>query len=388
MLVSIIVPVYNAEEYLAKCLDSILCQSYDNWELLLIDDGSIDNSLEICNHYKNIDYRITVIHKNNSGVSDSRNVGIDQSKGEKICFVDADDWLKPKFLEHLMQYHNHDYVIAGYETWPEKSKCILKERIYKRDDMSVFFDNYLQSRPTSCATLFSSEIIKLNSIRFSSSLRSREDHLFNVQYLRWCNSACVVNFQEYIVRSRKEPIAIKFRMHSSDIILVIDSLLKGYKELESEFGYMVKNLRPTLNIMSQYYLEDFVRYQSDDDYFGIYSRYFHTNQKEKMYADRNLNSMNLLLDGIMAYRQVNNREKMQELIALFTSIFKKTPIPNASFKSFMYKSIASSILKGPHNQIMIKIEIEHIIKNIQELSKTTFRPILYTLKALYAKSII
>ena len=382
VLVSVIVPVYNASNYLNKCIDSILNQTYKNWELLLIDDGSVDNSLEICNRYKNYDNRILVIHKDNSGVSETRNIGINHSNGDKICFVDADDWLKPKFLEHLVQNPNYDYIIAGYENWPEKSRCILKARTYSKDEMPFFFDQYLQSRPTSCAALFSSQIIKKHGIRFTPSLRSREDHLFNVQYLRWCNSTCVINFQEYVVRSRKVPIAIKFRMHSSDITLVIDSLLKGYKEIESEFGYKIDSLIPTLNIMSQYYLEDFIRYQSDDDYFGIYRCYFHTDQKRKMYSNKSLNSMNLIMDGIMAYRQVNNRVKMQELIAIYELIFKKVSIREVSFKSYMYRSITDSILNGQHNKTAIKIEIEHIKNNLQLIVRNSFRPLLYLLKAI------
>ena len=382
VLVSIIVPVYNASNYLYKCIDSILNQTYKNWELLLIDDGSVDNSLEICSRYKKYDNRILVIHKDNSGVSETRNIGINHSNGDKICFVDADDWLKPKFLEHLVQNPNYDYIIAGYENWPEKSRCILKARTYSKDEMPLFFDQYLQSRPTSCAALFSSQIIKKHGIRFTPSLRSREDHLFNVQYLRWCNSTCVINFQEYVVRSRKVPIAIKFRMHSSDITLVIDSLLKGYKEIESEFGYKIDSLIPTLNIMSQYYLEDFIRYQSDDDYFRIFRCYFHTNQKSKMYSNKSLNSMNLLLDGIMAYRQVNNRVKMQELIAIYELIFKNISIREVSFKSYMYKSITDSILNGQHTKIAIKIEVEHIKNNLQLIVRNSFRPLLYLLKAI------
>lgn len=380
-LVSIIVPVYNAEKFLCKCFDGILIQTYTNWELLLVDDGSTDNSWNICEGYSKKDERIIAIHKDNSGVSDTRNVGIAHSTGDNICFVDADDWVKPNYIEHLMQFSEYDFVIAGYETWPEKSKCFLKDREYKREEMASMFDEFLQTRPTSCASLFKSKIIKEHQIQFNSKLRSREDHLFNVQYLHWCNSTRVINYQEYVVRSRRVPIAIKFRMHSSDITLVIDSLLKGYKEIESEFGYKIKNLIPTLNIMSQYYLEDFIRYQSDDDYFGIYRCYYHTDQKEEMYANKSLNSMNLMMDGIMAYRQVKNRVKMQELIATYELIFKNVSIHEASFKSFMYQSITDSILKGQNNITAIKIEIEHAITNLKSIVRNTFRPLLYKLKA-------
>lgn len=92
-LVSIIVPVYNAEKYLDRCLKSIINQSLKDIEIILINDGSIDRSIEICNYYKIKDSRIKVIDKENTGVSDSRNIGIELAKGEYIGFVDADDWI-------------------------------------------------------------------------------------------------------------------------------------------------------------------------------------------------------------------------------------------------------------------------------------------------------
>lgn len=100
-LISVIVPVYGIEKYIDKCIKSILQQTYNNLEILLIDDGSKDRSGEICDYYKNIDDRIVVFHKDNGGLSDARNFGIDHSTGEYLAFIDGDDYIDNDFIEYL-----------------------------------------------------------------------------------------------------------------------------------------------------------------------------------------------------------------------------------------------------------------------------------------------
>jgi len=100
-LISVVVPVYNVEKYLRRCVDSILCQTYSNLEIILVDDGSPDNSGKICDDYKKKDKRIKVIHKENGGLSDARNVGIDACHGKYITFVDSDDWIERDYVEVL-----------------------------------------------------------------------------------------------------------------------------------------------------------------------------------------------------------------------------------------------------------------------------------------------
>ena len=104
--ISVIAPVYNVEKYLPRCIDSILAQTFTDFELLLIDDGSKDHSREICDEYAKKDSRIRVFHKENGGVSSARNLGLDNVKGEWITFVDSDDYLKMEFLSNLTKYDN------------------------------------------------------------------------------------------------------------------------------------------------------------------------------------------------------------------------------------------------------------------------------------------
>ena len=101
-LISIIVPVYNVEEFLPKCIDSILAQTYENLEIILVEDGTKDNSGQICDAYAEKDSRIKVIHKENGGLSSARNAGMDVARGEYFGFVDSDDWIEPETYESLM----------------------------------------------------------------------------------------------------------------------------------------------------------------------------------------------------------------------------------------------------------------------------------------------
>ena len=112
--ISIIVPVYNAEKYLRRCIDSILSQSLTDFELILIDDGSTDRSPLICDEYATRDKRIRLIHKKNDGVSAARNDGIDIAQGEFITFVDSDDWVDEVYLYTLLQYKQYDIVFFSH----------------------------------------------------------------------------------------------------------------------------------------------------------------------------------------------------------------------------------------------------------------------------------
>ncbi|MBR6489706.1 MAG: glycosyltransferase family 2 protein, partial [Muribaculaceae bacterium] len=102
-MVSVIIPVYNVQEYLARCIDSVLCQSHKELEVILVDDGSTDHSGAMCDDYASRDGRIKVIHKSNGGLSDARNAGLDVMTGDYVTFIDADDYVHPYFVELLLR---------------------------------------------------------------------------------------------------------------------------------------------------------------------------------------------------------------------------------------------------------------------------------------------
>ena len=133
-LISIIIPVYNTEQYLSKCLDSVINQTYKNLEIIVIDDGSTDNSGKICDEYALKDNRIKVVHKQNAGVSSARNIGLDIARGEYIAFIDSDDYIELDMYESLLKISSEnfsDVTCSGYYlVYKNKiySKRILKEK--------------------------------------------------------------------------------------------------------------------------------------------------------------------------------------------------------------------------------------------------------------------
>lgn len=132
-LISVIIPVYNVEEYLPKCIESVISQSYKDLEILLINDGSQDASGSICEKYQMMDNRIKVIHKKNSGLSDVRNLGIDISKGDYIMFLDSDDYWEGDFLYDLANYtrtNNLDYIFFRYKSYYQKTNRIEEPYLY------------------------------------------------------------------------------------------------------------------------------------------------------------------------------------------------------------------------------------------------------------------
>lgn len=117
--ISVIVPVYNVQKYLSRCIDSILAQTFTDFELLLINDGSKDNSGKMCDEYAKKDTRIHVFHKENGGVSSARNLGLENVQGEWITFIDSDDYLNINFLSNLIKYDNFDHIVGGNQTFGE-----------------------------------------------------------------------------------------------------------------------------------------------------------------------------------------------------------------------------------------------------------------------------
>lgn len=137
-LISVIVPIYKVEDYLEKCIESILNQSYKNLEIILIDDGSPDNCPSICDRYEKLDTRIYVIHKKNGGLSDARNAGLEKATGEYISFVDSDDWLDGQFYEIMLSHilkENLDLVECGFVYVKDNEH---KEEVHHSYDQAIF----------------------------------------------------------------------------------------------------------------------------------------------------------------------------------------------------------------------------------------------------------
>lgn len=188
--ISVVVPVYNVENYLCKCINSILDQTFSDFELILIDDKSPDKSGDICDEYAKRDKRIRVIHKmQNEGVSAARNDGLDTARGDYLTFIDSDDWIEPIFLEHL--YHiavekNADIVTCTLKYDGEAKKFgrtlgtydgVSEQKKVSIKDDDFFWGKWFSFDGAACK-FYSRNFINKNSIRFDLSLCNGEDALF------------------------------------------------------------------------------------------------------------------------------------------------------------------------------------------------------------------
>lgn len=193
--ISIIIPVYNAEEYLDRCIGSILSQDFTSYEVILVDDGSSDSSPMICDRYSATDPRFRTIHKANGGVSSARNAGIDLARGEYLMFVDSDDALLPGALKAMTDsLEGEDMVLGGYVTYidsvPRKELNPPLARSWTGEDMNGFFDSHIRRNcemlDAPWAKLFRRKAVA--HMRFDERLDYAEDKLFVFSFLASCSS--------------------------------------------------------------------------------------------------------------------------------------------------------------------------------------------------------
>lgn len=178
-LISVIIPAYNTEPYLARCLDSVLCQTLSDFELLLIDDGSTDGTGAIADRYAESDSRVKVIHQENGGVSSARNRGLEVARGEFITFVDSDDTVLPTYLEKLHAALCETNAAISAANWQENIErtvlhSMIDKRIYTQEQADDLF--FLAS---CCGRMFRSSRMTVH--RFAEDIRYGEDTLFSVQ---------------------------------------------------------------------------------------------------------------------------------------------------------------------------------------------------------------
>lgn len=191
--VSIIVPAYNVEKVITACLNSLILQTYDNKEIIVVNDGSTDKTGDICNLFDKSNEFIRVFHQDNAGVSAARNKALDIATGEYIIFVDSDDTVEPNYIEELMAWSNYDFVTAGYYwqkpdlSWEERRfENITASKEMVKAFPSKFIGKYYFGSPW--ATLMKKRIIDLHKLRFNEKIHCGEDILFIFQYLKYIDT--------------------------------------------------------------------------------------------------------------------------------------------------------------------------------------------------------
>lgn len=253
-LISIIVPIYKVEPYLRRCLDSIVNQTYTNLEIILVDDGSPDSCPQICDEYAAKDKRIVVIHKENGGLSDARNAGLDICKGEYISFVDSDDWVDEKYIDffcNLTKDNQYDFVIADYLQSNESSeaKHILcnNEAILGNIPIISAYCKLIYP-PCAWAKLYNRSFIEKNHFRFYPNLLF-EDQLWSCQLASKAKNIYITKSKiyHYTIRNnsimQSENIAFTNRVHSWKYILAAEKIiLAPYKKtLSNEINFFFVN---------------------------------------------------------------------------------------------------------------------------------------------------
>ncbi|QKE74325.1 glycosyltransferase family 2 protein [Arthrobacter citreus] len=256
-LVSIIVPIFNSEKYLAKTIDSILNQTYKNIELILVNDGSTDNSAQICDELSKVDNRIQVFHTSNNGPGNARNLGISLAKGDYIQFVDSDDLIEIKMVEQLLksvESEDADIVVCGMKRIDQANlntisccttKLSLDEEI--KDEFVLLLKFGLAYSPVN--KLYRKSIINEYNIKFNDDLLIGEDALFNIEYFSKCSRVFIYEEPLYIYHQRPGSLTQKFYKEKEIAQILL------YQKLREFIGIEVES--ETLRELNSYYLMEF-----------------------------------------------------------------------------------------------------------------------------------
>lgn len=194
-IISVIVPVYNVEDYVGRCIESVLVQTFTDFELILVDDGATDNSGKICDRYAEKDDRVRVIHKENAGVSAARNTGIDYASGEYIMFIDSDDYIDKPMLEDMIRYSGSDMIISGLK-YIDINGNEMSNRLgnaFENINIVDFLNKYYIDLESKCILsgpynrLYKKSIIDKYNIRFNVDMSIFEDGVFVTEFLCRCD---------------------------------------------------------------------------------------------------------------------------------------------------------------------------------------------------------
>ena len=315
-LVSVIMPVYNVERFLKKSLTSILNQTYNNLEIILVDDGSPDNSGKICDKFAEKDERIVVIHKKNGGVSSARNEGLKVAKGKYVTFADSDDWLADNAVELMVKKIESDdsdfcmgsYVMIGAT---RNSEASIKDDCTFSVNQSEKLTHYIQKLRSPWCKLFKKEIIKEHGIEFPLGITYGEDAIFVWRYASHCkrfsvikdvvyyysmlnlNNACSkyyadVNNWMMMWLENCDHILLKSNLPENEIRAICgnigtqqcyDCCWQYVNRLSDDIEASIRKIKETVQIFEKYLdlyvegeekLSSFARAASDNDYEGIY----------------------------------------------------------------------------------------------------------------------
>lgn len=221
IIISVIIPVYNVETYLPQCIESVLSQTFTDFELILVDDGSKDSSLSVCLDFAEKDSRVKVIHQDNSGVSTARNKGLAAASGTWVTFLDSDDWVEEDFLENfrISHYADTDVICQGLKYIDHASGSVKRERRFSNDLITAPDEegklaryDVLSFGVTVCKC-FKMSVIKDFGILFDEKIAYHEDHIFTLEFLSHSKSIVTIDACGYNYRCGHNATSLSKRHH-------------------------------------------------------------------------------------------------------------------------------------------------------------------------------
>lgn len=313
--ISIIVPVYNVEVYIEKCIDSLINQTYKNIEIILVDDGSTDKSYDICKKYSETDNRIKLIHKNNGGLSDARNVGIDNATGKYITFVDSDDWLSYDYcdimikeinetkadivMSNLVYVYSNDYTFEVEEKFDKKSYTNVEALEKFEDTVSV----------VAVSKLYRRELFE--DLRYKVGKIHEDEFMFHKIFFR-AKKISHLDIELYAYRQRENSITTsKYSLKKLDAIEALEDRMNFYEKNS------LHNLKEKTRALYMYLLRKNIMEISAND----------INEKEKYISELSIK----LKDSYKACKKT-------KYISLRFFIFSKLAVLSKTvFKNYVYK---------------------------------------------------
>lgn len=309
--ISVIVPVYNVEKYLNRCVDSILNQTFEDFELILVNDGSPDNCGNICDEYAQKDNRVKVIHKKNGGVSSARNVGIDIAQGEYIMFVDSDDWINENMLNDMYNMPDSDMKVSSIRMIGKdnSTEYIIDTKMHTQEELLIGF--FSEAFPIiclcgPCCKLYKKDIIFNNAVRFNEDMSLGEDTYFNLNYIKHCKKVYTSEqIYYYYMRENSESLFTKFRLNMYyDVRKVFDLKVKMANELNMGRDSVFKmELSYTQTLIGN------LIKMVDTNTKTEVKKYMSLLQKDKEFNDdnliKNLKSTHKLINKLISYNLFN-----------------------------------------------------------------------------------